>query len=470
MNSIGATCPRLFSAISVLLLLAAAAPARAQTVTNILSFNTTNGSFPADTTPVQGRDGLIYGMANAGGTFSYGTIWAQSVSGTFWRVLYNFDFTTGAFPQGGLMLGTDGKLYGVTPEGGTNPGGGANGVVFKITTGGEYTVLHNFAGGTDGCIPEAPPIEATDGNLYGTTSNCGDFGQGTAYKIKRDGTFTSIHQFTGNEGRTVFAPLMQAIDSNLWGTAYEGGKNGCGTVFKMSTGGAVLNSLSLACDAESGPHSQLIQTANGDIYGTAVGGGLGYGAIFKLTSNGVLSTVYQFLGPPTGADFSSPTGGIMQANDGNFYGTTLYGGANSQGGIYSVSGTTYAHVYDFGHSPLINQVTSGLVQHTNGKFYSAAGTGGKNSVGSVFKLDLGLGAFVALVKNVGRVGTTVQVLGQGFSGTSSVTFNGVAASAFTIVSDTYLAAVVPTGASTGPVVVTTPGGVLTSNRNFRVTP
>jgi hypothetical protein len=110
------------------------------------------------------------------------------------------------------------------------------------------------------------------------------------------------------------------------------------------------------------------------------------------------------------------------------------------------------------------------MQHTSGLLYGPSWMGGTHGDGFLYSVDMGLGPFVTFVHAQGKVGSVAQILGQGLTGASSVTFNGVPTASFAVVSDTYMTAVVPTGATTGPVVVTTPGGTLTSNVNFRVSP
>lgn len=111
-----------------------------------------------------------------------------------------------------------------------------------------------------------------------------------------------------------------------------------------------------------------------------------------------------------------------------------------------------------------------LLQDTSGVFYGTTFEGGKYNEGVVYSLNMGLGPFVALVTYAGKVGSTAQILGQGFTGTTGVTFNGVPATSFNAVSSTYMTAVVPSGATAGPIVVTTPSGALTSNKNFEIIP
>jgi uncharacterized repeat protein (TIGR03803 family) len=158
---------------------------------------------------------------------------------------------------------------------------------------------------------------------------------------------------------------------------------------------------------------------------------------------------------------------LVDATDGLFYGTT-YGGGNFGGGtIFSVSAAgslTTLHSFDGtdGAGPYV-----GLVQHTNGTLFGATTYSGTLGHGTVFSLNAGLRPFVGLVQSLGKVGTTVGILGQGFTGTTAVSFKGLPAT-YHVKSDTFMTAVVPTGATTGKVVVTTPGGTLTSNVNFRI--
>jgi hypothetical protein len=108
------------------------------------------------------------------------------------------------------------------------------------------------------------------------------------------------------------------------------------------------------------------------------------------------------------------------------------------------------------------------MQHTNGKFYGVTTYGGRYSEGAMYSLDMGLSPLIALVRYTGRVGQPVQILGQGLKGTTGVTVNGIAATSFKVVSDTYMTVVIPTGATTGQVVVTTSTGTLTSNHSLRI--
>ena len=158
----------------------------------------------------------------------------------------------------------------------------------------------------------------------------------------------------------------------------------------------------------------------------------------------------------------------MQATDGNLYGTAQIGGQFDDGILFKVKTSgSFTLLYSFdgtttGSSP------GALTQHTNGLLYGTAFSGGASNAGTAFSFNARLSPFITFVTPAGRLGQTAQILGQGLTGATSVTFNGVAATSFTVVNDTYMTAVVPSGATTGKVVVTTPSGPLTSNVNFRI--
>ena len=156
----------------------------------------------------------------------------------------------------------------------------------------------------------------------------------------------------------------------------------------------------------------------------------------------------------------------MQGTDGNLYGPTQTGGTSGNGTLFQITTTgTYKNLYSFASS-VGTQPSVALMQHTNGLFYGTA-SGGADNDGVVYSLDMGLAPFVTFVRPGAKIGQGAQILGQGLNGTTNVTFNGVATT-FKVVSDTYLTAIVPAGATTGPVVVTTPTQTLTSNKNFRI--
>jgi uncharacterized repeat protein (TIGR03803 family) len=161
-------------------------------------------------------------------------------------------------------------------------------------------------------------------------------------------------------------------------------------------------------------------------------------------------------------------GGVTEGTDGVLYGNTASGGRDQLGTIYQITTSgQYKSLYSFvtlvGRGP-----DAALLQHTNGKFYGTAGQYGRNNAGSLYSLDMGLNPFIALVRYTGYIGRPVQILGQGLTGATAVTINGVPATSFKVIADTYMTAIIPAGATTGPVVVTTSTGTLTSNHNLRI--
>jgi uncharacterized repeat protein (TIGR03803 family) len=454
----------------VCMLLAAAADAvTAQTVTILAYYG---DYFTRFSSFVQGRDGNLYGtMIDA----DFGHVVKITPSGTL-TILYSFcpqsDCIAGKIP-GPLVLATDGNFYGAALEGGIATGGCSTfgcGTLFKMTAGGALTILHTFSG-SDGMNPDWL-IEASDGNFYGTTSAGGSGGTGcgcgTIFKLTPAGVLTTLHSFDQTDG---YGPsgLIQGTDGNLYGTTGGGGNfnrlfcpaRGCGTVFKATTSGIFTSLHSFQVTDGALPDAPPVQASDGTFYGTTYEGpNGGDGTVFRITSQGQTKTVHYFTGL---ANYVAA--GLFAASDGNLYGTTVGGPSCANVGvIYSIGQTgAFTTVYDSCQAGIY---TNAVFQATSGKFYGAY----RNSAGVVYSLDTGLGPFVTFVIPLGKPGQTVQILGQGLTGTTSVTFNGVGATKFSVVSDTYMTAVVPSGATTGAVVVTTPSGTLTSNKQFQIVP
>lgn len=440
--------------------------ARAQNVSDIYTFTGNNSSaIPLAVTPAQGRDGWLYGTTYGLGGIEYGTIFKVAATGTF-KQLYTFNGTNGSLPNAGVSLARDGNFYGTTLAGG-NAGFG---VLFRISSGGTYTVLHNFAGGEDGVSPASPPVQGFDGNLYGTTSG-NTATSSTVYKYTpTSGAFATIYQFDQPDGSSATPSLIQAANGNFYGTASQGGASNCGTIFELTISGTLLWEYSFPCLAGgANPVGPLIQGTDRNFYGTtSQGGSYNVGTVFELDQNGIVSILYSFQSFFNGgADGSTPFGGLVQATDAKLYGSTLAGGTQNQGTLFQISTTgAYKVLYSFGNTGNGPQGT--IMQDTSGLLYGTTFEGGKDGFGVVYSLNMRLAQFVSLVGYTGRAGSTVQILGQGFSGTTGVTFNGVAASIFHVVSNTYMTAVVPSGATAGAVVVTTPSGPLRSNKNFQI--
>jgi uncharacterized repeat protein (TIGR03803 family) len=357
---------------------------------------------------------------------------AKAASVTF-TTLHSFDYKDGARPTTGLVQATNGDLYAPTRGGGPNHAG----TIFKITPGGTLTTLYNFCAlgnpCEDGESPLAGLVQAANGDLYGTTSFDGAHGHGTVFNITLGGTLTTLYSFC---------------------------------------------SISNCTDGAGGTYGALVHGTNGDFYGTTLGGGANgfFGTVFKITPTGTLTTLYSFCSQTGYTDGDNPTAGLIQATDGDFYGTTYLGGVPNSSCQFGTCGTVFkitpggalTTLHSFDSSDGANPLGV-LVQDTDGTFYGTTAWGGANGYGTVFSLSVGLGAFVEIRPGVGIAGTAVKILGSDLTGTTSVTFNGTPA---TILYDapTVIYARVPTGATTGKVQVVTPKGTLTSNVAFEVAP
>ena len=333
---------------------------------------------------VQAGDGNLYGTTHEGGTNGYGTIFRITASGGL-TPLYSFTGgNDGANPYADLVQASDGNLYGTTEYGGTND----DGVVFRITTNGTPTPLYSFTGGRDGANPQGGLVQAGDGNLYGTTEDGGTNFDGTVFRISTNGALTPLYSFTdGHDGAFPEAGLVQAHDGNLYGTTYEGGTNGYGVIFRIATNGALtpLYSFTNGHDGAA-PAAGLVQANDGNLYGTTEGGGTNLdGAIFRITTNGVLTPLYSFT---DGHDGGTPAAGLVQANDGNLYGTTYDGGTNGYGDVFRITTNgVLTPLYSFtdgrdGADPLASLALAG-----NGNLYGTA-PGGGTGHGTVFELSL----------------------------------------------------------------------------------
>ncbi|MHB8215409.1 MAG: choice-of-anchor tandem repeat GloVer-containing protein [Candidatus Sulfotelmatobacter sp.] len=440
--------------------------AQAQTVTILHSFNISDGMDPYAGL-VQATNGNLYGTTIEGGANFFGTVFKITTGGTLTTV-HNF----AGYPSDGetsyavLLQDSNGNLYGTTTSGGSVGAG----TVFRMTLGGTVTILHNF-GSTDGETPYAGLIQASNGNLYGTTYNGGVYNGGTVFKITPTGTLTTLDSFTGSgtEGDFPYGGLVQATNGNLYGTTYNGGTNGQGTVFEVTPSGTLTTLHDFDLTDGASPYAQLVQATNGNFYGTTgLGGASGAGTVFKVTPSGTLTSLYSFSGSADGGD---PISGLIQATDGNLYGTTNSGGASGKGTIFKITPSgTLTTVHSFAGYPSDGDTPQGgLIQDTNGKLYGTTVSGGANGFGTVFSLSVGLGPFVETLPTSGKVGAAVKILGTSLTGATSVTFNGTAAT-FTVVSSSEITTTVPTGATTGKVQVVRPGGTLSSNVSFRVVP
>jgi uncharacterized protein (TIGR03437 family) len=480
-----------------LLICATAFGLSAQGFTTLASFNGPDGAQPSSL--VQGADGNFYGITMLGGPNDWGTVFKITSSGML-TTLYRFCSQTacadGASP-GELIQGTDGNFYGITTAGGDAPAPNGNGTVFKITPAGTLTMLYTFSPGTNGNSPAAL-IQATDGNLYGTTTQGGTGGQGTVFKLTPGGALTALYNFcsqglpcTDGTGAT---GLIQAADGNFYGTTVGGGEPlfDSGTIFRLTPSGTfttLYNFCSQPACADGANPAGLVQATDGNFYGTTIGGGVNNevngGTVFKVTPGGSLTTMYSFCFLAGCADGAQPRGGLTQASDGNFYGTTSGGGING-GTVFKITpGGTLTTLYSFCPQAVCadgSDPTAGVI-HGSGNLYGTTVAGGASGDGTVFKLALASSTTPPGVNQSGGVlngasfqtgivaGSWITIYGTNFSSTTDTwtsaivngklppSLNGVKVSVggepayISYISPAQINAVAP-NVGTGPVSVT----------------
>jgi YVTN family beta-propeller protein/uncharacterized repeat protein (TIGR03803 family) len=368
-----------------------------EALTDVLNFDGANGAFPYLTSLIQGADGNLYGTTTGGGPSEQGTVFQMNLAGTL-ATLYAFcsqtNCTDGAEPVGGLVQATNGNFYGTTSEGGANGGGGT---VFQIV-GGQLSTLYSFCsqpGCADGNYSQAPLVQASNGNLYGTTNSGGVNAAGNVFEITLAGQLTSLYSFCSQtnctDGERPYAGLVQGSNGNFYGTTELGGANGQGTIFEITPTGHLTTLYSFCsqtnCTDGENPLSPLVQASSGNFYGTTeLGGANGQGTIFEITPTGHLTTRYSFCSQPGCTDGVEPYAGLLQAG-GNFYGTTNNLGPNGFGTVFEITSagqltTLYGFGFTDGAFP-----EGGLVQASNGNLYGLTDFGGDRLDGIVFSLS-----------------------------------------------------------------------------------
>jgi len=360
-----------------------------QTLTTLYNFHGADGSSPYAGL-MQASNGNLYGTTSAGGANGDGTVFEITTSGTLTTV-HNFNHLSpidGAQPYGGLIQAKDGNLYGTTNRGGSHNVG----IVFRMTTGGTMKTLHDLDYEPDGAIPYAALVQASNGALYGTAADGGG-SEGSVFEVTSFGQYTAIYEF-GADGGFPVAGLVQASNGNFYGAAATDGQYLCGTLFEITPSGRFT--LLHTFDGGDGcyPQATLVEGADGNLYGTASAGGahngFNAGTFFNITPSGTFTLLHVF----DKTDGTAPTGALIQAADGNFYGTTQVGGAHNQGTIFNVTPTgTVTTLYSFCPQTHCNDGANpyaGLILGTDGEFYGTTFNGGGGNHGTVFSLSVGL--------------------------------------------------------------------------------
>jgi MYXO-CTERM domain-containing protein len=370
----------------------------AVTTTTLHSFDQIDGWQPIGAL-VDGGDGYLYGTTQYGGsgvTNPAGTVFRVTPGGSL-TSLYSFDFqVTGDEPFAGVLRLGDGTLFGTT-----RGSGSFNGSVFRLGSGGDFTSLHTFTGyfvGADGGHPQATLVEGGDGNLYGTTTDGGASNIGTLYRIDAGGSYAIVHSFRGGlapeeDGATPLGALVLGDDGALYGTTSALGptqpSQSSGTVFRYTPGVSGVATIHAFKGSDgSAPNSTLVKL-DGYLYGTTSGGGAhNWGTVFRISESGAFESLHSF-------DYASGEGtspvGLAAGSDGNLYGTTATGGASFLGTVYRLRPSgSFQTVFSFssgngaGYGP-----RAPLVQAGDGDFYGTTFSGGEGGYGTVFKIEGG---------------------------------------------------------------------------------
>jgi uncharacterized repeat protein (TIGR03803 family) len=448
--------------VATFFLLAFSNAASAASFTVLHSFSGPDGETPAAPL-VQGADGFFYGVAAHGGDFTTlspdggGTAFRMDANGTV-TTLHTFRGPEGAWPKS-LIQGHDGFFYGTTTLGGQpsistlNPGVGT---IFRMNAAGVVSVLYVFPYAIGGGSSQPGPIvQGADGALYGTA--LGAYGTtavgGYVYRFDPvTGNFRHLHDFVGTDGAVPTGPLFQAADGFFYGTTNQGGLWNSGVIYKVDVLGhfVLLHSLSPSYPGEgSQPKGGVIQASDGFFYGTTEQGGYG-GEVFRMDAVGNFTVIHRF--DSYFSDGGRPRSGLIEGRDGFLYGTAPSGGqpvtANRYGVVYRMdkAGTvTVLHTFT---GPDGREAGAALAQGADGQLYGSTVVGGASGLGVLFRMEIAASAPVPLPTLAQLAFSPATVLG-GQSSTGSVSLNAPAPSGGAVV----------TLSSDSPAVVSVPATV-----------
>jgi uncharacterized repeat protein (TIGR03803 family) len=338
-----------------------------------------DGSFPYAGV-IRDSAGNLYGTTLVGGPAELGEVFELDAAGNE-TVLFSFPGPTdGEWPTAGVIRDPAGNLYGTTEYGGR-----ANaGVVYKVNTAGREKVLYSFTGGADGSFPYAGVIRDSAGNLYGTTTAGGASNSGVVYKVNTAGQETVLYSFTGAaDGGLPFAGVIRDSAGNLYGTTTAGGASNSGVVYKVNTAGQETVLYSFGAGG-SFPYAGVIPDSAGNFYGTTSSGGTANaGVVYKLDPAGNYTVLYSFT-----LDGGYPRAGVIRDSVGNLYGTTSSGGTANAGVVYMLDTAGRETVlYSFtGYPNDGGQPYAGVIRDSAGNLYGTTYDGGRSGAGVVYKL------------------------------------------------------------------------------------
>jgi uncharacterized repeat protein (TIGR03803 family) len=330
----------------------------------------------------------LWGMTSAGGS-GLGVLFEYTpVTNNYQKELDFNGASNGSSPSGSLMQASNGKLYGMTHLGGAN----GLGVLFEYNPAtGTYTKKLDFNGAANGSYPQGSLMQASNGLLYGMTSQGGANGMGVLFEYNpATSTYTKKLDFNGaTNGSNPYGSLMQASNGLLYGMAYSGGANGMGVLFEYNPATGTYTKKFDFNGAANGsyPLGSLMQASNGLLYGmTRLGGANGLGVLFEYNpTTGTYTKKLDFNGATNG---SNPYGSLMQAPNGLLYGMTTNGGTSSGGVLfeYNPATSTYTKKLDF-NGPNGSYPRGSLMQASNGLLYGMTLNGGANGFGVLLEYN-----------------------------------------------------------------------------------
>ena len=381
----------------IMLFASIASFASAQQFNTLYSFiGNSDGAYPVGTVIRDGQ-GNFYGTTwyggNANGTDGHGTVYEYTASGEI-RVLYAFTGDSdGSNPFSGLVMDSQGNLYGTTPSGGAfGECSTGCGVVYEITPEGKELVLHSFYG-PDGIVPMSGLFLSTEGNLYGTTTSGGSFSGGTVFELSNSFGFVTLHAFDGQDGAEPYAGVVMDNASNIYGTTSFGGNTGVsgtrrnnGTTFEITQSGTeeTLHRFSGASDGAM-PYGSLVWTSLGGLFGTTSSDGTYHcGTVFQIRSDGGKKILHEFTQTSDGC---FPWAGVTLDAKGNIFGTTLYGGEYGFGTVFVITPSGKEKIlHSFSNGSDGSSPYGGLVLDGKGNIYGTASSGGAYGAGTIFEI------------------------------------------------------------------------------------
>jgi uncharacterized repeat protein (TIGR03803 family) len=337
---------------------------------------------------ILGTNGCLYGTSYAGGSNGYGAIFAVYTNGGLSHQ-FSLDYTNGIYPQAALIQGGDSNYYGTSYQGGEN----GLGTVFKLTPTGAISNIVSFNGSNPSNTGSYPlgGLVWTNGYLYGTTSAGGPAasgktaGFGSVFKLHTNGTLTTLTNFNFLNGASPQGSLLLASDSSFYGTTFTGGYTSNGTVFRVTEKGGVttLTNLHIFDFGDgSGPCGGLVES-NGMLYGTTSSGGnaASNGTIFCITMGGEFMSLLAF----DNFNGSNPQAGLTVAN-GLFYGTTYGGGVFGLGTVFAMTADGALTTLAAFDGPSGANPQGVLAADSAGNLYGTTANGGQYGVGTVFRI------------------------------------------------------------------------------------